>query len=86
MMVSISPKYAVAPVVGYIKGESAIYIARTYVVEREKRMVEKRGSIFGLEATYFSRIGMGIMGLRWATVKRKSPCLVGFWFWLDGAE
>ena len=30
MMVSIPPKYAVSQVVGYIKGKSAIPIARTY--------------------------------------------------------
>ena len=30
MMVSIPPKYSVSQVVGYIKGKSAIHIARTY--------------------------------------------------------
>ena len=30
MMISIPPKYSVAQVVGYIKGKSAIHIARTY--------------------------------------------------------
>src|SRR5262249_17002625 len=30
MMISIPPKYAVSQVVGYIKGKSAIYLARTY--------------------------------------------------------
>ena len=30
LLVSIPPKYAVAQVVGYLKGKSAIYIARTY--------------------------------------------------------
>ena len=30
MMVSIPPKYSVAQVVGYIKGKSAIHIARTF--------------------------------------------------------
>jgi putative transposase len=30
MLISIPPKYAVAQVVGYIKGKSAIHIARTY--------------------------------------------------------
>ena len=28
MMISITPKYAVAQVIGFIKGKSAIYIAR----------------------------------------------------------
>jgi putative transposase len=31
MMISIPPKYAVAQVVGYIKGKSAIHIARTHM-------------------------------------------------------
>jgi putative transposase len=30
MMISIPPKYAVSQVVGYIKGKSAIHIARRY--------------------------------------------------------
>ncbi len=30
MLLSIPPKYAVSQVVGYIKGKSAIHIARTY--------------------------------------------------------
>jgi putative transposase len=31
MLLSIPPKYSVAQVVGYIKGKSAIHIARTYM-------------------------------------------------------
>ena len=34
MLVSIPPKYSVAQVVGYIKGKSAIYVARTYMGKR----------------------------------------------------
>jgi putative transposase len=30
MMISIPPKYAVSQVIGYIKGKSAIYLARVY--------------------------------------------------------
>ena len=30
MMISIPPKYSVSQVVGFIKGKSAIHIARTY--------------------------------------------------------
>jgi putative transposase len=30
MMISISPKYAVSSVVGFIKGKSAIHLARVY--------------------------------------------------------
>ena len=35
MMISIPPKYAVSQVVGYIKGKSAIHIARTYLGRRQ---------------------------------------------------
>ena len=31
MLISIPPKYSVSQVVGYIKGKSAIYIARTFM-------------------------------------------------------
>jgi len=31
MMISIPPKYAVSQIVGFIKGKSAIHIARTYL-------------------------------------------------------
>ena len=34
ILISIPPKYAVSQVVGYIKGKSAIYIARTYAGKR----------------------------------------------------
>jgi len=32
MLISIPPKYAISQVVGYIKGKSAIHLARTYGV------------------------------------------------------
>jgi putative transposase len=35
MLVSIPPKYSVAQEVGYIKGKSAIHIARTYLGQRK---------------------------------------------------
>ena len=35
MLISIPPKYSVAQVVGYIKGKSAIHIARTYLGQRK---------------------------------------------------
>ena len=47
MMISIPPKYAVSQVVGYIKGKSAIYLARTYV-ERKRSFV---GQHFWARAT-----------------------------------
>ena len=35
MLLSVPPKYSVSQVVGYMKGKSAIYIARTYVGKRQ---------------------------------------------------
>ncbi len=35
MLISIPPKYAVSQVVGYMKGKSAIHIARTFLGRRE---------------------------------------------------
>ena len=34
MLISIPPKYSVSQVIGYIKGKSAIHIARTYLGQR----------------------------------------------------
>jgi hypothetical protein len=38
MMISIPPKYAISQVVGFIKGKSAIHLARTYG-ERKRNFV-----------------------------------------------
>ena len=35
MLISIPPKYSVAQVIGFIKGKSAIHIARTYIRRRK---------------------------------------------------
>ena len=35
MLISIPPKYAVAQVMGYIKGKSAIHVARTFQGKRQ---------------------------------------------------
>ena len=35
LLVAIPPKYAVSQVIGYMKGKSAIYIARTYLGQRK---------------------------------------------------
>ena len=35
VLMSIPPKYSVAQIVGYIKGKSAIHIARTYLGQRK---------------------------------------------------
>ena len=34
MLISIPPKYSVAQVVGYIKGKSAIHVARNYMGQK----------------------------------------------------
>ena len=44
MMIAIPPKYAVSQVVGFIKGKSAIHLARVY---GESGSAISWGSIFG---------------------------------------
>jgi putative transposase len=41
MMIAIPPKYAVSQVIGYIKGKSAIHVARVYG-ERKRNFVGQR--------------------------------------------
>ena len=53
MLLSIPPKYAVAQVVGYLKGKSAIYIARTYG-GRERNFV---GEQFWARGYFVSTVG-----------------------------
>jgi len=53
MMISIPPKYAVAQVVGYIKGKSAIHIARNYG-ERRRNFV---GQHFWARGYFVSTVG-----------------------------
>ena len=53
MMLSIPPKYAVAQVVGYIKGKSAIHIARTFT-ERKRNFV---GQHFWARGYFVSTVG-----------------------------
>ena len=53
MMISIPPKYAVAQIVGYIKGNSAIHIARTYQ-NRKRNFV---GQSFWARGYYVSTVG-----------------------------
>ena len=54
MMISIPPKYAVSQVVGYIKGKSAIHIARNYA-ERRRNFV---GQHFWARGYFVSTIGL----------------------------
>jgi putative transposase len=53
MMVSIPPKYSVSQVVGYIKGKSAIHIARTYA-GRSRNFV---GQSFWARGYFVSTVG-----------------------------
>jgi putative transposase len=53
MMISIPPKYSVAQVVGYIKGKSAIYIARNFA-ERRRNFV---GEHFWARGYFVSTVG-----------------------------
>ena len=53
MLISIPPKYAVAQVVGFIKGKSAIHIARTFM-DRKRNFV---GQHFWARGYFVSTIG-----------------------------
>jgi len=53
MMISIPPKYSVAQIVGYIKGKSAIYIARNFG-ERRRNFV---GQHFWARGYFVSTVG-----------------------------
>ena len=53
MMISIPPKYSVSQVVGYVKGKSAIHIARAYM-ERKRNFV---GQHFWARGYFVSTVG-----------------------------
>ena len=53
MLLSIPPKYAVSQVVGYIKGKSAIHMARTFM-ERKRNFV---GQHFWARGYFVSTVG-----------------------------
>jgi len=53
MMISIPPKYAVSQVIGYIKGKSAIHMARTYG-ERQRNFT---GQHFWARGYFVSTVG-----------------------------
>jgi len=53
MLLSIPPKYAVAQVLGFIKGKSAIHIARTYLGRRQNFT----GPHFWARGYYVSTVG-----------------------------
>jgi putative transposase len=53
MLVSIPPKHAVSQVVGYLKGKTAIHIARTYLGRRQNYT----GQHFGARGYFVSTVG-----------------------------
>ena len=53
MMIAIPPKHAVSQVIGYIKGKSAIHLARVYT-ERKKNFT---GQHFWARGFYVSTVG-----------------------------
>jgi putative transposase len=53
MLIAIPPKYAVSQVVGYIKGKSAIHVARVYG-ERKRNFV---GQHFWARGYFVSTVG-----------------------------
>jgi len=54
MLIEIPPKYAVSQVVGYVKGKSAIHIARSHG-ERRRNF---RGQHFWARGYYVSTVGL----------------------------
>ena len=60
MLLSIAPKYAVAQVLGYIKGKSAIHIARTYLGRRQ----DFTGQHFWARGYYVSTVGRNEAAIR----------------------
>jgi putative transposase len=60
MLVSIPPKYAVSQVVGYMKGKSAIHIARTYAGHKRNFV----GQNFWARGYFVSTVGLDEESIR----------------------
>ena len=60
MLLSVPPKYAVAQVVGFLKGKSAIHIARTYLGRRQNFL----GQHFWARGYYVSTVGRDEASIR----------------------
>ena len=60
MLISIPPKYSVAQVVGYLKGKSAIHIARSYAGRRK----DYRGQHFWARGYFVSTVGRDEQAVR----------------------
>lgn len=70
MLISIPPKYSVAQVVGFIKGKSAIHIARTYG-ERKRNFV---GQSFWARGYFVSTVGRDEAMIRGYIQKQEKAC------------
>jgi putative transposase len=53
MVISIPPKYSVSQVIGYMKGKSAIYVARTYAGKKKNFL----GEHFWARGYFVSTVG-----------------------------
>ena len=60
MLISIPPKYAVSQVIGFIKGKSAIQIARTYMGQRKNFT----GQHFWARGYFVSTVGTDEQAIR----------------------
>jgi putative transposase len=60
LLIAIPPKYAVAQVIGYIKGKSAIHVARTYF-NRQRNYV---GHHFWARGYFVSTVGRDEVAIR----------------------
>jgi REP-associated tyrosine transposase len=60
MLISIPPKYSVSQVIGYMKGKSAIHIARTFMGRRKNFI----GQHFWARGYYVSTVGVDEEAIR----------------------
>ncbi len=90
MLISIPPKYSVAQVIGYIKGKSAIHVARTFF-DRKRNFVGQhfwaRGyfvSTVGRDEAGHSRVHPQPGGRGQATGSAADSCRRATFRWLTG--
>jgi putative transposase len=72
MLISIPPKYSVSQVVGFLKGKSAIQIARVYLGKRKNFA----GHHFWARGYFVSTIGMNEETIR-AYIRAQEKRIVG---------
>jgi len=66
MLISIPPKYSVSQVIGYMKGKSAIHIARSYLGRRKNFT----GQHFWARGYYVSTVGLD-EDMVWSYIKKQ---------------